>query len=163
MWIRSLLNKGQQPLLHIIEECQEENYRLREKYWIDFYKKQGYNLTNGTEGGEGACRIHNRIISEDQKQKISKTLKKGYKENPNRFISCSNAGKKSRGVERQFKFKQTSDNIGVSFSYKNRKGVLCKWRAYAHINGKHKHIGLYDTEQAAISAREKFLRDQNYL
>lgn len=49
-WIRSLLNKGQFPVLKIIEET----FLLsRETYWIKYYKeKSNTNLTNYTEGGE---------------------------------------------------------------------------------------------------------------
>ena len=156
-WIKSLLNRNCRPQLKIIEECDESNFYEREKYWVQHYKSIGCDLVNGTVGGEGACRIHNRVISELQKKNISNTLKQRYKENPYMYTNCSNAGKKSRGVKRKFKFKQTSKEVGISFSYQNRKGVVCKWRAYIQTNKQPKHIGIFDTEQEAINARNKYL------
>ena len=38
--------------LEIIEECDENNFEDREMYWIDYYKRNGYNLYNKTKGGE---------------------------------------------------------------------------------------------------------------
>jgi hypothetical protein len=110
-------------------------------------------LTNSTEGGEGACRIVNRTISNEQKQTISETLKRRYQEHPEMYINASKAGQASKGVKRHFGFQQSSEHIGISFmKSKNR------WRAYTWIDGKHKHIGLFTTEQQAIDARAHFLK-----
>lgn len=158
MWIKSLLRQGLKPVLKIIEECQDNCYKEREKYWIKYYKSIGCDLTNSTEGGEGVLRIHDRTITEEQKETISNTLKRRYKEHPEMYKNCSDAGKKTRGIKRNFKFQQTSDSVGVSFSWRNRKGIICKWRAYATINKRHVHIGLYDTEEEAVNARNEFLK-----
>jgi hypothetical protein len=156
-WIKSLLEKNQKPILKVIEECHEENYRIREKYWVQFYKMQGCTLTNGTEGGEGAVRIRNRIISDEQKKTISQTLKKRYQEHPEMFENCSRAGKLSKGIKRNFKFQQTSKFVGVSFSCKNRDGIAYKWRSYSWDNGKQISHGEFYTEREAIDARQKYI------
>lgn len=154
-WIKSLLANNQRPVLNIIEECQENNFVEREKYWVSYYKKIGCNLTNSTIGGEGAIRIHNRVISEKQKKTISKTLKQRYKEHPEMYKNCSEAGKKSRGIKRNFKFKQSSDNIGISNSNGN-------WRAYTYKNNRQIHIGRFKTEIDAVNARAKYLKNNPY-
>jgi hypothetical protein len=48
--------------------------------------------------------------------------------------------------------KYTSKHKGVSF-HKARK----KWRAYVTIQGKSTHIGMYNTEEEAVKAREEFI------
>lgn len=48
-WIKSLLNNNKKPSIKLIEECTEENWQEREKYWIKYYN----NLTNTSEGGCG--------------------------------------------------------------------------------------------------------------
>lgn len=153
MWIRSLLAKGQRPILKVIEECTEETYRDREHYWVDHYKNLGVDLTNGTKGGEGACRIHNRVITEEQKKRISETLKTNYKTDPKYKVLASEAGKKTRGIKRKFKFKQHSSHVGISLLSPGR------WRAYCHETGKHVHLGVFKTEQDAITAREQYLQN----
>ena len=48
-WIKSLLSKHVKPYIELIEECDEYNWRHREKFWISNYE----GLTNSTIGGEG--------------------------------------------------------------------------------------------------------------
>jgi hypothetical protein len=145
-WIKSLLKKNQSPILKIIETCDETTFRIREKYWVSQYKQQGYSLTNGTEGGEGAIRIPNRIISEEQRRKISETWKK----HPRFLEICSNGGKASKGIKRKFQFQQTSKFVGI-----NQIKKTGHWRCYLWKNKKPIHVGVYLTEHEAVEAREK--------
>jgi|JI6StandDraft_1071083.scaffolds.fasta_scaffold58683_2 hypothetical protein len=63
-WIRGLLNKGLKPLIEELETFKGELkphkggyvfgiHGEREKYWISKYLKEGANLTNYTDGGDG--------------------------------------------------------------------------------------------------------------
>lgn len=52
-WIESLLKENLVPKIELIETCQKNNWKEREIYWINFYKKTT-NLINGTDGGETA-------------------------------------------------------------------------------------------------------------
>lgn len=54
VWINSLFNKGLEPIIEIIEICNESNWTEREKYWISFYKNI-YDLTNILDGGDGGA------------------------------------------------------------------------------------------------------------
>jgi group I intron endonuclease len=49
-WINSLLTNGVEPIITVIEICDDSNWDEREKYWIELYSKQ-YDLTNIHEGG----------------------------------------------------------------------------------------------------------------
>lgn len=53
-WIRSLKQRGERPIMIVVEETDTENWSDREKYWIKFYKDEGCNLVNANEGGSGA-------------------------------------------------------------------------------------------------------------
>lgn len=46
-WIRKLLKDNLKPIIELVEECTEENWEEREKYWIAYYP----NLTNVSKGG----------------------------------------------------------------------------------------------------------------
>lgn len=48
-WIRSLLNKGEKPIIKLLEECDENCWEEKERYWI----KNSIKLTNLTNGGDG--------------------------------------------------------------------------------------------------------------
>ena len=71
-WIRSLTSV---PIMDIIEVCEYSMRNIRENYWINYYKDQGCDLCNSSNGGAGAG-IGNkncvgRIMSFETKQKIS--------------------------------------------------------------------------------------------
>ena len=57
-WINKVLSEGLYPEIHLIEECNEDNWQEREKYWIKYYD----NLTNATEGGETFSVVNNRKV-----------------------------------------------------------------------------------------------------
>jgi hypothetical protein len=52
-WIKSLKLKGLIPIMTVIDET-DKDWRLLEMYWIEQFKAWGFNLTNCTNGGEGA-------------------------------------------------------------------------------------------------------------
>jgi hypothetical protein len=54
-WIALLRRKGLKPIMQILEQCDKNAWQERERSWISFYKNVCKNdLTNGTEGGDGA-------------------------------------------------------------------------------------------------------------
>lgn len=52
-WIRSLLNKGLKPILEIVDEVLESEWQAAEAAYIEFYRELGFELVNGTNGGDG--------------------------------------------------------------------------------------------------------------
>lgn len=52
-WIQSLVEKGLKPALVIIQKVAKEEWQEWERYWISLYAEAGYELTNGTGGGDG--------------------------------------------------------------------------------------------------------------
>ena len=52
-WINKLRKHNKRPSLLVLEECSTEVWTIREKYWIRYFLKKGYKLTNTTSGGDG--------------------------------------------------------------------------------------------------------------
>lgn len=52
-WIRSLQALGNVPVLEVLDEVPENEWEFWEKEWIRLYRALGFQLTNGTDGGEG--------------------------------------------------------------------------------------------------------------
>lgn len=72
-WVKSLLSKGQEPVISVIQTLSnEQDLASAEQYWIRFFREQGCNLTNGTDGGEG---VSGYRLTEKHKQAISKAQK----------------------------------------------------------------------------------------
>lgn len=52
-WVKSLLKDGKEPILAVLETCDYSNWIERERFWIDYYLKNGEkSLTNLTLGGD---------------------------------------------------------------------------------------------------------------
>ena len=83
-WIKKLLSSGQMYKVEIIEDVQDvTKLDEREKYWIAHYREIVEDLTNLTDGGEGAL---GRKVSSKTKEKMTISRKKYYKENPDAAI-----------------------------------------------------------------------------
>jgi hypothetical protein len=74
-WIKSLLQNNLTPILQILEQCDNNIWEDREKDWINFYKKNKYNVVNSTDGGEGFSTGHLTNVgkhhSKEHKEKIT--------------------------------------------------------------------------------------------
>ncbi len=53
-WIKSVLNKGIEPKIDLIEEVSVDNWEAMEIYWIAQFKAWGFNLVNNAIGGVSA-------------------------------------------------------------------------------------------------------------
>lgn len=53
-WIRSLFKIGRSPILEVLDEVPESEWQFWECEWIRLYRALGFDLTNGTDGGDGA-------------------------------------------------------------------------------------------------------------
>lgn len=55
-WIKSLVRKGQKPVVKIFQEFEQisrENLKELEIYWIKYFRNNDCPLTNATDGGDG--------------------------------------------------------------------------------------------------------------
>lgn len=94
-WIKYLTSKGERPIIEVIDEVPEEEWEFWEQYWIFQFKCWGFNLTNLSSGGYNnnyKRNIYTRgkmrksklgtKLPEEQKKKISDSIKNLAKENP---------------------------------------------------------------------------------
>jgi hypothetical protein len=52
-WINSLRKEKLRPVMKIVDEVSELDWKYWEKYWIEQFRQWGFNLVNHTSGGEG--------------------------------------------------------------------------------------------------------------
>lgn len=95
-WVKSLLNKGERPIIDIIDVVPKSEWEFWEKYWIEQFKAWGFNLTNLTLGGQGGNGYKHTEIAKEKmrhkklgvklpeyhKKKISDSIKEVSKERP---------------------------------------------------------------------------------
>lgn len=63
-WIISLLRKDQLPIIEILDEVDSELVSFFEIFYISLFKSWGFDLLNGTKGGDGfdwTGRSHNKL------------------------------------------------------------------------------------------------------
>lgn len=74
-WVHSLLNIGEVPYINVLDIVKESEWAFWEKHYIALIKSWGFDLTNGTLGGDGL------LATEEVKAKISKSCKKYWESN----------------------------------------------------------------------------------
>lgn len=91
-WIKSLLAEGKNPELILLSEVEESEANAEERRIISLLKDCGFDLTNGTNGGDGGAvtdpeakeRIRQahigRVTSDETKAKMSAAQKKRYED-----------------------------------------------------------------------------------
>jgi hypothetical protein len=77
-WIKGLKSKGFVPIIEEIDLVLEEDWEFWERYWIAQFKTWGFDLTNGTSGGEGGLGKPNSgwKHTEEAKRRISEANSK---------------------------------------------------------------------------------------
>jgi len=69
-WIKSEISKGNKIIItEIYRIVDDEKWQDVEIYWIDKYKKEGYKLTNSTNGGDGG------VFTKEMLEKRSESIK----------------------------------------------------------------------------------------
>jgi hypothetical protein len=148
-WLNSLDNP---PILHIIEEVKYSEWQDREVYWISFYKKQGYKLVNGTDGGEGCNGFKGRKHTDETKQNLSKIGKNRITSNPIKKYYGENNGsckikdddvrnifvlyfeKKLSAKDISIKYNITKPYVYTIIHGKNRKKIFDEYKDKYNIN-----------------------------
>ena len=72
-WIKSLLSKGEVPIMNIVDTVPDKEWQFWEEHYIWLYRSFGFDLTNSTFGGDGASNL-----SQETKDKIRKSVLKCY-------------------------------------------------------------------------------------
>lgn len=98
-WIVQLLEKGLIPVINELENVEAVNWKNREIYWIKYFKEQGFDLVNLTDGGEGNNNQHQSLESNLKRSNALKGRKRPI-EVINK-ISLSHKGKKLSEVTKE--------------------------------------------------------------
>lgn len=52
-WIKSLSNRGASPEMVLLQECNSDTWSEGERFWIEYFRSIGADLTNIAVGGQG--------------------------------------------------------------------------------------------------------------
>ena len=73
-WIMTLLSKGLEPIITMVEQGSGDNWSDTERRWIQFFLFCGARLTNSTNGGEGMIGIERVSIIDLRGQRFGKLV-----------------------------------------------------------------------------------------
>lgn len=146
-WIKSILNKGNVPIIEILDECQWKDSQHLECYWISQFKSWGFDLVNSTEGGEGNLGLK---LNNERKQKLRQSrIKKIYQYDlQGNFIKSYNSiteAAKSTGQKGNSKISNVATGKrgqagGFLWSYLKYKKLNPYKRNTPNISDSHKNI-----------------------
>lgn len=91
-WLSTLLQKGQEPVVKILEEVAGDRWVEAERRWIAHYVAEGAPLTNLTTGGDGA--IPNEINGDEYRRRVSVGVRRWAATDPDYKEKC---GRGTRG------------------------------------------------------------------
>lgn len=113
-WIKSLLNKGLEPKMDIIDETYGE-WEWLEIYWIEQFKVWGFKLKNITSGGD-----YNPMSNPISRKKVSDKLKNIPKSQKHKDkISQTKIGVSIHTEEQKVKYSEM--NSGINNPMYNKK------------------------------------------
>lgn len=131
-WIKSLAKQGLRPTLVLIDRASDSNWQYWERYYIDYYKKAGANLTNHTLGGDN----HNL----GRRWKVRDSSRMGRKPVAQKK---KRKNKTSRIQNREVIVKDKAGNFIGSFRNAKEAGKylnICNSTIGKNIKGKYKNL-----------------------
>lgn len=137
-WVRSVLHQNRRPVLEVIDEVPETEWPAWEVAYIDFFREQGFDLVNGTNGGEGAA---GTTHSEETRAKL-RVFHTGLKASPETRanMSFAHVGHKQSN--------NTSGFVGVVWCPKRKK-----WQAQLKWHTKYLFLGRFSKLEDAVFVR----------
>jgi len=131
-WIRKLLRKQLKPAVGIVVKCTKENWKEKEKLWINYYGLE--NLVNQKEGGIEPPSSLGRKHTEETKEKIRKAHMGKPKKYPSYWLGKK--GKKNpnfgRKHTKETKEKMRETHLGAKnpmYGKKNIKALAMSLKA----------------------------------
>lgn len=116
-WIRSLLKVGFLPTIQLIGEVNGNGCR-EEQAWIKWFREEGFNLTNLTDGGDGFVGYKPSV---DTRRNMSLSAKKRYnssekEKNRLRNIAIGNTNRRGKKFSLESRLKMSLAHKGVRLS-----------------------------------------------
>lgn len=124
-WIKSLNKKSLTPKLEILDKIQKDTWKFWEKHYISLYKSWGFELKNGSVGGEGVDEITAWKISKANKGKVSSFKGKKHSQETKEKLSMAHKGRvawnKGKKLSKEHIEKLIKSHKGIIPSKETRK------------------------------------------
>lgn len=153
-WIKSLKNKGLNPVMTILESF-ENDFDFWENWYIDYYKFLGIELKNHKGGGIGgrlsketkdkiSAKLKGKKKSEEHRLKAIKNLVFGNPWNKGKKLNKDNRDKAVKALE-EFRKNNPSPNLGKNRSKETKQKIKDTFKEkYGWIKKENKYNSIED-------------------
>ncbi len=124
-WIKSLLKLKLKPEMEIIECVNVKDRDKQEKYWIAYYRSLGFDLTNGTDGGD--CSY---TLTDETRSKISQATHKQWEKRRSQNYQMSEDQKIKIGIGNKGKVRSQEAREKYSKARKGKPWTQARRDAY---------------------------------
>ena len=126
MWLSNLVSNGLRPIVVILDRVPMSEWEYWERYYIAHLRRV-FDLTNGTDGGEGGMR------SEEHRKKIG-DAHRGMKRPPftDEHRRKLSEAAKVRGISKETRAKMTKSLLGREVSLETRAKIGAANRGHKH-------------------------------
>ncbi len=93
-WFAALKAALLEPIILVLEEVPENEWEASERFWIEYCKLSGFNLTNHTDGGDGCHNLDAEVrgkLSASMKIRFTVPRSRDYMRDPARCAKISAA------------------------------------------------------------------------
>lgn len=178
-WIKSLINRGDYPVISVLDEVEYEDSSFFEMYWISQLESWGFNLTNLTIGGEGTIGYK---FTNEQINRMRRPKSKEHKNNLRKALIGRRLNDEWRnsiknGCRSSKKVLETNRRIGKEkeiqvYQYDKFNLLVNEFTSFKEasdktgikhisecVNGKRKESGGYYWSSSLLSEKDFILKD----
>lgn len=135
-WVKSLLNRGLQPVMEILDVVPDTEADFWEREYIQNFRERGFDLTNATPGGDG-----NIAPTEESKERNRQAhLGKRHAQAAKEKVGIAN-----RGIKKPC---NKTGVVGVCFDVSRRK-----WKASLMVSRQEIRLGRFKNFEDAVFVR----------
>ena len=124
-WILSLIKNGELPIIEIIDIVPDSEWVFWEIFWIGLFKSWGFNLVNGTLGGENPPTFLGKTHSDEYKNIRSKIMSTN---NPSKKMDDNWRYNISKSTKGRVFSKKHIENISIPIVQLTLDDkIICEW------------------------------------
>lgn len=139
-WLKSLKKENLKPELFILDEIPKEEWSFWERYYISLYKSWGFELKNGTDGGEGT-------FNPSKETRLKMSLAKKDKPGARRGFKATE--------ETKLKNRLAALGRKDSEETKKKKAAVRKDKTFVELFGKEKTNEIKQNNKSAAKKRKQ--------
>lgn len=124
--VRRMKESGGRPILTILEVCDEQSWRIREREWIAFFRSIGVSLDNIAAGGDGSTVGHRGPFKDTDQRRIR--IRKVWRDWWDSLTPEQKSIEQKKKMTAKAKEKMSADRKGIPQTEIHKNAVIASKR-----------------------------------